>query len=524
MVTVPVIHVKEKSSVKFTDSARDSNKNIKLMKEFYKFLRMYGRKAVSYVIITKLKGNPISEEINHGKDKRDCVSKREDYKRFIVFCLASLVILAQAAVFAYVWYDYYRGLIDAPFWRKGNWALIALYALINMLFSRLYGGLKVGYLKRIDVFYSLTLATICTNIVAYFQITLINRWFLSPWPLVEMTGVQLVIIVLWIWGSRYIYSRLYSARKLLVIYGDRDPGDLIHKMNSRKDKYNISGKVHVDAGEKEIHRMMREYEGVIIWDLPSAVRNRYVKYCFAHSIRCYVSPKISDIILLGTDRIHLFDTPLLMSRNMGLSVEQRAAKRVLDIILSGLGIIVSSPIMLLIAILVKAYDGGPVFYFQDRLTYKGKTFRICKFRSMRVDSEKQGARLASKHDSRITPVGRVLRNLHLDELPQLFNVFVGDMSMVGPRPERKVIMREYEKEIPEFYYRLKVKAGLTGYAQVYGKYNTTPYDKLKLDLFYIENYSFLLDIKLLFMTVKIFFQKEVSEGVDDKQVNALKKE
>ena len=141
---------------------------------------------------------------------------------------------------------------------------------------------------------------------------------------------------------------------------------------------------------------------------------------------------------------------------------------------------------------------------------------------MCVDSEKNGARLASKHDSRITPVGNILRNLHLDELPQLFNVFKGDMSLVGPRPERKTIMEEYEKELPEFYYRLKVKAGLTGYAQVYGKYNTTPYDKLKLDLFYIENYSFLLDIKLIFMTVKIFFQKEVSEGVDDRQINALK--
>lgn len=221
-----------------------------------------------------------------------------------------------------------------------------------------------------------------------------------------------------------------------------------------------------------------------------------------------MSPKISDIILLGTDRIHLFDTPLLMCRNQGLSMEQRAAKRVLDIIVSGLGIIVSSPIMLIIAIAVKAYDGGPVFYLQDRLTYQGKEFRIRKFRSMCVDSEKNGARLASKHDSRITPVGHVLRNLHLDELPQLFNVFMGDMSLVGPRPERDVIMQEYEQEIPEFHYRLKVKAGLTGYAQVYGKYNTTPYDKLKLDLFYIENYSFLLDIKLLFMTVKIFSRKK----------------
>ena len=462
----------------------------------------------------------IANEIN--RLERELERKREDYKRFVVFCLASLIVIAQAAIFAYVWYDFYSDLILKPFWRKGNWVMILIYALIYLMFAKLYGGLKVGYLKRIDVFYSLTLATICTNVVTYFQITLINRWFMSARPVIEMTGVQLVVTVLWIWGSRYIYSRLYGARRLLVIYGDRDPGDVIHKMNTRKDKYDISGKVHIREGEEKIHAMMEDYEGVIIWDLPSQIRNKYLKYCFSHSIRCYMSPKISDIILLGTDRIHLFDTPLLMCRNQGLSMEQRAAKRVLDIIVSGLGIIVSSPIMLIIAIAVKAYDGGPVFYLQDRLTYQGKEFRIRKFRSMCVDSEKNGARLASKHDSRITPVGHVLRNLHLDELPQLFNVFMGDMSLVGPRPERDVIMQEYEQEIPEFHYRLKVKAGLTGYAQVYGKYNTTPYDKLKLDLFYIENYSFLLDIKLLFMTVKIFFQKEVSEGVDDNQKNALK--
>ena len=451
------------------------------------------------------------------------MNKREDYKRFIVFCLASLVVLAQMAVFAYVWYTVYRGQIDEPFWRKGNWVLIAIYGLMFAMFAKLYGGLKVGYLKRVDVFYSLTLALLCTNVVEYFEITLINRWFLSPGPMIEMTGLQLILIIIWIWGSRYIYSKLYRARKLLVIYGDRDPGDdLIHKMNFRKDKYDISGKVHSSVGEREIHKLMRNYDGVIIWDLPSMERNRYLKYCFAHSIRCYVSPKISDIILMGSDRIHLFDTPLLMSRNMGLSIDQRAAKRVMDMVISGIGIVITSPIMLIIALAVKLYDRGPVFYFQERLTVGGRSFMICKFRSMCVDSEKNGARLASKHDSRITPVGKVLRNLHLDELPQLFNVFKGDMSLVGPRPERKTIMREYEKELPEFYYRLKVKAGLTGYAQVYGKYNTTPYDKLKLDLFYIENYSFLLDIKLIFMTVKIFFQKEVSEGVDDKQVNALK--
>ena len=449
-------------------------------------------------------------------------NNREYYKRTIIFLLASLVIIAQALIFAYLWYHYYREWIYKPFWRKGNWVLIGLYALIDVMFSKLYGGLRVGYLKRIDVIYSLALATICTNVVVYFQITLINRWFLDPMPLILATLVDFVIIVVWAFGSQYIYSKLYRARKLLVIYGDRKPDQLIEKMNSRKDRYDISGKVHIDVGEKEIYKMMRHYEGVIIWDLPSQIRNKYLKYCFAHSIRCYVTPKISDVILNGTDRIHLFDTPLLMSRNMGLSAEQKFIKRTMDILISAMAIVVFSPLMLIIALCVKLYDRGPVFYRQERLTYMGKPFMIFKFRSMCVDSEKNGARLASKHDSRITPVGKVRRNLHLDELPQLFNVFLGDMSLVGPRPERKVIMHEYQREIPEFYYRLKVKAGLTGYAQVYGKYNTTPYDKLKLDLFYIENYSLLLDIKLLFMTVKIFFQKEVSEGVDDNQKNALK--
>ncbi|MBQ8304755.1 MAG: sugar transferase [Blautia sp.] len=450
------------------------------------------------------------------------MSKREDYKRLIIFCMAIMIVLAQTAVFAYVWYDYYRALIFEPFWRKGNWVLIAIYGVINFMFSHMYGGLRVGFLKKIDVFYSLTLAMICTNIFAYLEITLINRWFLSPVPILKMSAVQIVLILVWIFVSRRVYSHYYHARNLLVIFGEKDPGELIGKMNSRSDKYNICAKVNVDRGEEEVHRIMEDYDGVIIWDLPSQIRNRYLKYCFEHSIRCYLSPKISDVILMGSERIHLFDTPLLLSRNYGLSVEQRAIKRVADIVLSGCAIVLLSPLMAICAIAVRLCDKGPVFYTQERLTRNGKPFRIWKFRSMYVNAEKNGARLATRHDSRITPVGKVLRNLHLDELPQLFNVFMGDMSMVGPRPERREIMKEYEKEIPEFMYRLKVKAGLTGYAQVYGKYNTTPYDKLKLDLFYIENFSFLLDLKLLFMTVKIFFQKEVSEGVDDKQKNALK--
>lgn len=452
------------------------------------------------------------------------LKEREYYKRIIVFGLASLVVIALAALFGIVWYGYYRELIYRPFWNKGNWVLIALYALLVVLFSRLFGGIRVGYYKRMDMIYTLILSILCANVVAYLQITLIHRWFLPPWPLLLMTLADLVVVIIWTFLSQAIYVRLYGARKMLVIYGDRKPDDLIQKMQSRRDKYKICEKIHIKEGDQVIFRKMKEYEAVIIWDLPSQIRNRYLKYCFAHSIRCYITPKISDIIITGSDRIHLFDTPLLLSRNMGLSAEERVVKRAMDIVISALGILICSPLMLIIAIIVKAYDGGPVFYRQERLSSVGKEFRIFKFRSMCVDSEKNGARLASKHDSRITPVGHVLRNLHLDELPQLFNVFLGHMSLVGPRPERKEIMRQYQKEIPEFDYRLKVKAGLTGYAQVYGKYNTTPYDKLKLDLFYIENYSLMLDIRLIFMTAKIFFQKETSEGIEDDQKTALRGE
>ena len=176
--------------------------------------------------------------------------------------------------------------------------------------------------------------------------------------------------------------------------------------------------------------------------------------------------------------------------------------------------------MLVIALAIKLQDGGPVLYTQDRLTKGGKVFRIFKFRSMWMESEQGVARLARKNDDRITPVGRVIRALHLDELPQIINILKGDMSIVGPRPERPEIAAQYRRQIPEFDFRLKAKAGLTGYAQVHGKYNTTPYDKLKLDLYYIEHQSFLLDVELILLTIKILFIKENTEGVEDDQITA----
>lgn len=236
-------------------------------------------------------------------------------------------------------------------------------------------------------------------------------------------------------------------------------------------------------------------------------------------------PKISDVLIKGADQLHLFDTPLYMTREYALKVEQRMAKRTVDLICSVLLLVIASPIMLVTAILIKAYDGGPVLYKQIRCTQDRKEFYILKFRSMKVDAEKDGvARLASRNDSRITPVGKFIRMTRIDELPQLINILKGDMSFIGPRPERPEIIDQYIEEMPEFSFRMKVKAGLAGYAQVYGKYNTTPYDKLKLDLTYIEQYSFWLDLKLMLLTLKILIKPESTEGVSSTQTTALKNE
>lgn len=456
------------------------------------------------------------------------MNKREEYKRLIMFIASCVIIAVQTAAFAYLWYSYYadESIITMTYFRRGNWAVIALYAVIVFLFSKAFGAFKVGYLRVSDVLLSQFLSVICVNAVTYLQLALIGRWkFLAYiWPIIVLTGVDILMVSIWVVFMRWIYAKIYPPREMLLIYGNHSPKALIEKISSRKDKYIICETVHIDEGLDKIKERMISYNAVVLGDIPSNIRNNLLKYCFSKSIRCYTIPKISDIMLKSADEIHLFDTPLLLSRNRDLTIEERFAKRTMDILLSVIGLVVASPFMLIIAVLVKAYDGGPILYRQERLTKNGKVFKVCKFRSMRVDSEKAGARLAMKNDDRVTPVGRVLRAIHFDELPQLFNILAGDMSLVGPRPERPVIFQEYLKEIPEFEYRLKVKAGLTGYAQVYGKYNTTPYDKLKLDLSYIEKYSFWLDWHIMFATFKILFQKDNTEGVEEWQVTAATKE
>lgn len=453
--------------------------------------------------------------------------KNEQFKRIIIFLETIGLIAGLTFMFWFVWEYIYSHMIPNPFWRRGNWAVVALYAILLFCFNKLYGGIRIGYLRVMDVLFSEILSVCIVNFITYVQLCLIGRWrWMSHLkPLAMMMGFELLFIVGWVFLSRWVYYALYPPRRILLVYGDRHPDDLIQKMNGRKDKYDIEKSMHLSEGLDRIEEQILKYEGVVIYDMPSHERNLLLKYCYKESVRAYVIPKISDVIIMSTENIHLFDTPLLLSRNASMNAEQMFVKRAVDIFVSLGMLVVSSPFMLLFALLIKLYDGGPVFYKQERLTLDGAHFMIYKFRTMIVASEDgSGARLCRKDDDRITPVGKFLRRTHLDELPQIFNILKGEMSLVGPRPERPSIAAQYEKTIPEFDYRLKVKAGLTGYAQIYGKYNTTPYDKLKLDLFYIRNFSIWLDFKLILLTFKILFQRDNTEGVDAAQVTAMKEE
>ena len=453
------------------------------------------------------------------------MERREKYKRLFRFGLSALDVVILTGIYAYFWFTYYHfsQVIGVRYFRWGHLAILTLYAILFYFFAKVYGALNIGYLRTLDVLFSQYIAVFFVNAITYIQLALIGRWTFGEhlFPLLRMTVCDLAAVSLWALLARFLYAAVYPARELLLIYGDRSPKSIISKLSTRRDKYHISGTACIEEeSDEEIRRKIDGFKAVVLGDIPVKRRNDLMKYCFEKDIRCYSVPKISDIMLMSSETINLFDTALQLCRNHGLSAEQQLVKRLLDIVFSLLMLVVLSPIMLLIALLIWGYDRGPVFYRQERLTLNGRVFMIYKFRSMVVDSEAQGARLAAKRDSRITPVGRVIRNMHLDELPQLINILKGDMSMVGPRPERPSIAAQYREIIPEFDYRLKVKAGLTGFAQVYGRYNTTPYDKLKLDLYYITNYSVWMDIRLCLMTFKILFQKENTEGVDPGQTTA----
>ena len=458
----------------------------------------------------------------------------ESFKRLINLGLSAICLALEIGIFAYNWLHHFQYSVVEPlrdFWFKGHLLEIAIYGVILFLLSSMYGGMRLGYLKNVELIFSQVFATLMANIIIYAELSVMAFQLFVPKVFVLMTLEQTAVVMVYINVANRIYRSVFPPRKLLLVHGDRPIEDICAKFESRKDKYRIVDNVHIKEGTNLIcRRILKDYQegkynAVVIGDISVEKRNLILKFCYGHSIRVYVMPKIPDVIMMGAEELHVFDTPLLLTREYSLTMEQRFIKRAVDIICSGLLVIITSPIMLITAIAIKLYDGGPVLYRQVRCTQGQREFYIMKFRSMRTDAEKDGvARLAQKHDDRITPVGKFIRKCRIDELPQLINILRGDMSFIGPRPERPEIIAQYVEVMPEFTYRMKVKAGLAGFAQVYGKYNTSPYDKLKLDLTYIENYSLLLDLKLMLLTLKVLLWPDSTEGVESEQVTAFKTE
>jgi len=449
------------------------------------------------------------------------------YKSWYRFLTSAVILLTVLTCFVYVWFNYINVMLDKVYIMKGNFLVIGVYGLTAIYFINFFGGFKVGVSKKSNVIISQIIGMFIANGV-YFVVTIMMAGYLSYIPrffiyytLLFFAQVVLMIVISYILMT--LYYKIFPPYKVLNIKGNHD-NNLAIKFDRRNDKYHVAGEVGFETPIEEIERILDDYDAVLINDVPSEKRNRILKLCFAKKKKVYITPKISDIILRGAENLAVFDTPLLFSHNNTMPLTARIIKRLADIVLSALGLIILSPIMILVSLAIFLYDRGPVFYRQTRYTKDRKTFKILKFRSMIPNAEKDGvARLAAENDDRITPVGKFIRACRLDELPQFFNILTGDMSFVGPRPERPEIADEYTKEVPEFAFRLKVKAGLTGYAQIYGKYNTTSYDKLKLDMMYVENCSLLMDLKLILLTLKVIFIKESTEGLEEGQITATNK-
>jgi len=380
----------------------------------------------------------------------------------------------------------------------------------------------MSYTSKGEIIYSQMLSLFEVDFIMYIVAWLLIRHAPSVIPMLIVLVVQLVISAVWTFLAQEWYFRTFPADKTVIIRDIReDISHLIERYDLEK-KYKVIASVSVSECIDNID-ILKDADAVFLVGIHSHDRNIIAKYCMMHDITAYVIPRVGDLILASAHRIHLLYLPMLKIDRSNLSFEYLLVKRMGDIVLSLVGLIVLSPVFLITAICIKAEDGGPVFYKQTRLTKDAKEFEILKFRSMRTDAEKDGvARLSSgDDDDRITKTGRVIRKTRIDELPNLINIFRGDMSIVGPRAERPELAEEYQKELPEFAFRLQTKAGLTGYAQVYGKYNTEPYDKLLMDLMYIANASVFEDLRIIFATVKILFMSESTEGVEAGQTNAL---
>ena len=432
---------------------------------------------------------------------------------FAVVKMVNIVLLM--IPFLICWTLYYEPRTTTVGSKQVSVLVMIIFFLICYYFGQRLDCFRVSILQIRDVIFGEVLATMITDIIMYILIWMLSIHLPNLIPGLITWGGQCVIGVIWAYVMHQSYFSTHPPLRTIVIYDERmGMENLIHTYGLEK-RFNIKTVYPVESIMDKLE-VMEEFDAAFLCGIHSRERNIILKHCISHKIKLFMIPRIADVMMRGSEQIHMLYLPILKTQRYKPSIEYQIIKRTMDIVVSGIATIVLSPLFLITAIAVKS-DGGPAFYKQKRLTKDGKVFEILKFRSMRVDAEKySGAVLsAGENDPRITKVGRIIRACRLDELPQLLNILKGDMSLVGPRPERPELQKEIEKEVPEFGLRLQAKAGLTGYAQVYGKYNSTFYDKLLMDLMYISKPSILEDFTIMLATVKILTSKESTEGVGE---------
>lgn len=392
-----------------------------------------------------------------------------------------------------------------------------IYAILFYFFAKTYNCYQVGYDTPAELIYSQFITSLICIFGSYLGISLIWNKFYPVTMFLLAFVCQMAWNIIWSFSATRIYFRQNPPRRAAVIY--QYPDDIKHIREIYDSRLFIIDKeimVDGDALAIDVIEKVLNYKVLFVTGIPATLRNGIAKYCTETDIEGYFIPHVGDVVMAGAKHMQSFSVPLQLVQRANPDIGYAIIKRGFDILLSFLGIVILSPVMLIIALAIKINDGGSIIYRQERLTKNGRRFNILKFRSMKENAEADGvARMAAENDDRVTKVGKVIRACRLDELPQLFNILVGDMSVVGPRPERPEMAEKYAKEIPAFDLRLQVKAGLTGYAQVFGKYNTEAIDKLKLDLMYINKMNILMDVQLIFGTVKILFIKDSTEGVKE---------
>lgn len=404
---------------------------------------------------------------------------------------------------------------------QGHAVILGLYAVLFILLGKTYDAFWMSMQRVSELMYGQVLAAMATDGIFYIVICLMATKLCNLLPGIAAIAGQFVMAGIWSAVAHRWYYKAFPPQPTTVVYDVRRGMEKLIRDYGLDSKYEVRNVLSVEECLKDLS-VLDGMKTVFLSGVHSHERNIILKYCVMNDINTFIIPRVGDVLMSGAWPMHMLHLPVLRVGRYMAKPEYLFVKRAMDIVLSLVALIILSPVFLITTIAVKS-DGGPAFYKQVRLTKDGKPFEILKFRSMRVDAEKDGvARLSTgDKDDRITKVGHIIRACRLDELPQLVNILKGDLSIVGPRPERPEIAAQYCEEMPEFALRLQAKAGLTGYAQVYGKYNTTPYDKLQMDLMYIAHPSLVEDLKIMLATVKILFMPESTEGISEGQTTAM---